>query len=128
MLYNIMFLPHIKMNQPEVYVCLLPFELPCHLTPWPTPLSCHRAPDLSSLHHTADFHWVSNFIYDNVYVSMLLFQFISSSPSPSVSTSLFSLSASLLLSCSTIFLDFIYMCKYIFVFLCLIYTTLFNRL
>ena len=34
----------------------------------PTPLGCHRALDRSSLHHTANFHWLSNFIHDNVQI------------------------------------------------------------
>ena len=29
---------------------------------------CHRAPDLSSLHHTANFHWLSNFTNGHIYV------------------------------------------------------------
>ena len=33
---------------------VLPFHLPPH--PTPIPLGCHRVPDLSSLHHTANFH------------------------------------------------------------------------
>ena len=55
-----------------------------YLPPHPTPLGCHRAPDLSSLDHTANSHWLSNFAHDNVYVSMLFSQFIPPSPSPSV--------------------------------------------
>ena len=31
--------------------------------PHPTPLGCHRAPDLSSLCHSANFHWLSSFTY-----------------------------------------------------------------
>ena len=31
--------------------------------PHPTPLGCHRAPDLSSLCHSANFHWLSKFTY-----------------------------------------------------------------
>ena len=59
-----------------------PFEPPYHLPPHPTPEGCRRAPDLSSLRHTANFHWLSNFKYVNVYVSMLLSQFVPLSPSP----------------------------------------------
>ena len=42
------FLPYINRNQPQVYICPLPFELPSHLLPHSTPLSCHRAPVLYS--------------------------------------------------------------------------------
>ena len=35
------------------------------------PLGCHRALDLSSQHHTANFHWLSNFTYGKVDVLML---------------------------------------------------------
>ena len=47
----------------------LPLEPPSNLPPHPTPLGCHRAPALGSLHHTANYHWLS-IIYDNVYVSI----------------------------------------------------------
>ena len=57
----------------------LPPPTPSHL------LGCHRAPDLSFLSHTANFHRLSNFTYGNVYVSMLLSQFVPSSLSPTVS-------------------------------------------
>ena len=36
-----------------------PFEPPYHLPPHPTPEGCRRAPDLSSLRHTANFHLLS---------------------------------------------------------------------
>ena len=36
-------LPYINMNQPQVYICLLPPEPPSHLPPHPTPLGGHRA-------------------------------------------------------------------------------------
>ena len=45
------------------------------------------------------FPLVIYFTYSNVYVSMLLSQFIPPSPSPTISTSLFSRSASPLLPC-----------------------------
>ena len=56
----------------------------CNSLPAPTPTGCHRAPDLSSLHRTAHFHWLSNFAYGNVYVSTLPSQFIPPSLSPTV--------------------------------------------
>ena len=37
----------------------LPLEPPSNLPPHPPPLGCHRAPVLGSLHHTANFHWLS---------------------------------------------------------------------
>ena len=46
-------------HQPESVIgihILLPFE---SLLSYPIPLGCHRAPDLSSLSHTANFHWLS---------------------------------------------------------------------
>ena len=69
------------------HIDIYPFSLEplSHLPPHPTPLDCHRAPDLSSLHHTANLHWLSNFTYGNVCVSMLVCQFIPPSPSPTVS-------------------------------------------
>ena len=42
------FLSQINMNQLQVYICSLPFEPPSHLSPHPSPLGCHRAPE----------HWV----------------------------------------------------------------------
>ena len=44
-----------------------------HLPP-PTlshPSRCHRAVDLNSLHNTANFHWLSDFTYGNIYVPVL---------------------------------------------------------
>ena len=78
------------MNQTEVYVCPLPLEPPSHLPPQPTPLVCLRALELNSLNHTENLHWLSNFTYGNVYISMLLSQYIPPSPSPGVSITLFS--------------------------------------
>ena len=71
------FLPFSNMNQLYVYICPLPSELSSHLPPHPTPLGCYRALDLSSLHHTANFHGLSNFICGNVYISMLLLLLLS---------------------------------------------------
>ena len=64
------------------YICPLPLEPPSHLPPHPTPLGYHRALDLSSLHDRLNFNWLSNFTYGNVYVSMLLSQFVPPFPSP----------------------------------------------
>ena len=71
------FLPYINMNQSWIYICLLLLEPLSHVLPHlPTLPGCHRAPDLSSLCHIANLHWLSNFTYGNVYVSLLLSQFI----------------------------------------------------
>ena len=56
------------MNQPQVYICPLHPEPPSHLPPHSTLLVSHRAPDLSFLHHTANFHWLSILIMV-IYVS-----------------------------------------------------------
>ena len=96
-------------------------------------LGYHRAPDLSFLPHTEDYHWLSNFTYGNACVSMVLSQFVLLSPSRSESTVCF---LCLCLSCcpanrfvSTIFLDSICMHSYmILFFLFLTYSTLYNRL
>ena len=47
------------MNQPKVHLCPPILEPSSHLLPYPTPLGCHRAPALGSLHHTANSHWLS---------------------------------------------------------------------
>ena len=96
MLYNIMLVSVIYQH-----ASALGTYVPSLLTsfPPPNPASFHRAPDLSSLHHTANFHWLSNFPYGDVYVSMLVSQSIPLSPSCTVSTSLFSISESPLLPC-----------------------------
>ena len=50
------FLPYVNRNQPKIYICSLPLEPLSHLPSHPTPLDYLRAPDLSSLHHTAQSH------------------------------------------------------------------------
>ena len=65
----------------------------------PTPLGCHTVQGLSSLCHTANPHWLSVFTRGDVYVSVLLFEFIPLSPPPTVPTSLFSMSVFPPLSC-----------------------------
>ena len=54
----------------------------CPLPPFTPsqPLGCHRAPDLSSRHHTARFHWLS-VLHMVIMHSMLLPQFILPRPS-----------------------------------------------
>ena len=85
--------------------------------PLPTPLGHHRSHHQSELPVLySSFPLVIYFTYGNVCVSMLLSQFIPSSPSPAVSTDLFQCSLCLHLYSfpanrfiSTIFLDSIYM-------------------
>ena len=70
-----------------MFIYPLPLEPPSHLPPHTTPLGCHRALDLGSLHHTGNSHWPSILHMVNVYVSMLLSQIIPASPYPTVSKS-----------------------------------------
>ena len=86
----------------------LPPPSPAH------PLACHRALDLSHLCHTANFQRLSNSTHGNVYVSMLLSQFIPPSPSTLWCSQVCSLCLHLHLCpanrlISTLFLDSIYM-------------------
>ena len=103
----------------------LPPLTPSHLS------RLSRSTRLSSLCHTANPHFLSIFGVA-IYVSMFLSLFILSSPFPTV-TSLFSMSASLLLPCNQVhqchFLDSIYMHQdMIFVFLFQTCFTLYNKL
>ena len=90
-------LPYIDMNLPQVYMCSPP------LIPFPPPSPSHSS---GSSRYTIPKHPVSCnepglvvcFTYDNIYVSMLFFQIIPTSPSPSESKRLFCTSVSLLLS------------------------------
>ena len=76
----------------------LPSPIPFH------PSRLNWAPDLNSLYHTANICQVSNFAYGNIYVSVLLSQFIPPSPSPAVCASLCSVPAFLFLPCNTGFM------------------------
>ena len=49
---------HLHESAIGIYMAL-PLEPLSHLPPHPTPLGCHGAPALGSLHHTANFHWLS---------------------------------------------------------------------
>ena len=71
-------------------------SLPPNSPPTPSDPSrlSQRAPNLSFLHHTANFHQLSDFTYGNVYVSILVSQSIPPFLSPTVSASLFSISVS----------------------------------
>ena len=98
MLYRIVLVSAIHPHESAMAICMpLPHEPPYPLPLQPPALRCHRAPDLSSLSHTTNFHWLSNFTYSNVFVSVLLFQFIPTSPFLPGSTNLYSMSASPLL-------------------------------
>ena len=88
--YCVGFCKHPHESAMAIYMPL-PHEPPSPFPLQPPALRCHRAPDLSSLSHTANFHWLSNFTYSNVYVSTLLSQFIPPSPSLAVSSSLTSM-------------------------------------
>ena len=62
------------------------------------PSGLSQSTGLSSLRHTAFAHWLT-ILHTMTQVSVLLSQFIPPSPSPSVFTSVFSMSVSPLLSC-----------------------------
>ena len=108
-IYNIVLvLPYINRSQPQIYICPLPLEPLSHLPPYPTPLTCHRALDLSSVHHTENSHYL--------HMVMYMYQCC-----PSICPTLSFLQCVCylclhLLCCSadgfisTIFLDSIYMC------------------
>ena len=92
------FLPYIIMNQPQVYTCPLP--------PEPPPGSLHIPPLYVGTEHWIEllvshskFPLAIYFTYGNVYASKLFSQLITLFPSCTVSTSLFSMSASPLLPC-----------------------------
>ena len=96
MLYNVVLVSAlIWISHRNTYVLSL-LNLPSHLPFHPTPQGCHR-------HHVelpasySKFPLAICFTYDDVYVSMLLSQFIPPCPSSTVSTSLFSMYAFLLL-------------------------------
>jgi len=56
----------------------------------PTPLGCQSS-GLSTLHHIANSHWLY-ILHMVMCIFLLLFELISTSPSPTVSTNLFSVS------------------------------------
>ena len=82
-----------------IYISPPSWGSPSYLPAHPTPLGCHRALALSSLHHNSKSPLAIYFTYGSVYVSMLLSQFTPPSPSRTGSASLFSTSMSLLLPC-----------------------------
>ena len=103
LLYNIVMVSAIHQHESAtgIYVTSL-------LKPPPIPTPSHPPGS-----HRAKFPLAICFTHGEVYVSMLLSQFVPPSPLPSASTGLFSVSASPLLPCrviSTIFLDSTHMC------------------
>ena len=71
-----------------VYKYHHPPKLPSHLPPHPTPLSYHRAPALGSV-SCNKFPPAIHFTYGNAYISVLLFQVIPPSLSPTLLSSLY---------------------------------------
>ena len=81
-------------QQRESAISRLLLESPFLSPPHPTHLACHRALDWALWLHS-NFPLAISFTHGNIYVSILLSQFVPPSPSHTVSTSLFSMSASL---------------------------------
>ena len=79
-------------NKSTYFPSLVALPLILHSIPHPSRLS--QSAVLSSVYYTAASRQLSILLYGHVYVSMLFSQFVPPSPSPSVSTSLFSVSAS----------------------------------
>ena len=123
MLYSIVLVSAIPQHESSIGI---PMSPPSHLPPHPTPLGCHRAPDLSSLHHTANSHWLS--VLHMVTYMFQCYSLYSSHPLlPTLCSQIRFLY--LHLHCcpanrliSTIFLESIYM----YVFICLICFSLFS--
>ena len=87
------FLPSINMNQPQVYICPLPLKPPI------PPPRLSQSTGFGFPASYSKFPLAIYFTYGNVYVSVLLSQVISPSPSLSVTLSLFFMSVSPLLPC-----------------------------
>jgi len=85
------FLPYINMNQSQVYICPLPLEPPSHLPPESHPSRLSNSTGFEFPESYGKSPLANSFTYGNIYVSMLLSQFVPPSPSPTVSTSLFCL-------------------------------------
>ena len=97
------FLSYINMNQPQVYICPLPFKPPFHLPPHPTSLGCYRD-QLKLPESYSKFLLAIYFTYGSVYVFMILSPFIPPDPlhCHPVGISLFSMFASPLLPCKQV--------------------------
>ena len=133
MLYNYVFISAICQHESTIGIYMSPLSLtslPSPTPPHPSRLS--QAPDLSSLCHTVNSIWLSNW-----HMAMYMIQCYSPNLSqpllpwlcPQVCSSLPLHYYTKNRFISTIFLDSIYMHSYtIFVFLFLTYFTLYNRL
>ena len=90
MLCNVVLVSAIHQHESSIGIYIyiyVPFLL--NLPPISHPISrlSHNI-GLSSPHHTVNFRWLSNFTDGNVNVTMILPQFVPSSPSPAVCISL----------------------------------------
>ena len=125
------------MKEPYVYPCPLPQNIPLTSLHIPSLQVVAKHHILSSLHYTANVHWLSNFTCGNIYVLMVLSQFVPFFLTP-VSTSLF-LCVSIVVPqinslVTSLQIPYIYIYIYIyththaiFLFLFLTYFTLNNR-
>jgi len=109
-----MFLPYINLNRPQVYVCphLILKPLPSPSPPHPSRL--FQSTSFGCPASCIKLALVIYFTYGDVYASMLFFQIIPPSPSPTESKSLFLMSVSPLLPAyriiGTIFLNSVCVC------------------
>ena len=88
------FLLYLNMNQ--LYIHIFPFLI---LHRHPTPLGHHRAPGWAPCVNTAASLLVICFTHVNVYIAVLLSQFVLPPSSPAMTTSSFSMTALLFLPC-----------------------------
>ena len=98
MLYNVVLVSVVhQCGATNIHV---PSLLNLLLTPHPiSPLHIVEEHQVELPSFQSDFSLAVCLTYGGVYVSMLLYQFVPPSPSPAVSTSLFSVSVSLVLPC-----------------------------
>ena len=87
------FLTCINMNQSQVYICFFPIKAPSQPIP---PLYVVTEHQVEFPMVISNFPLAICFTNGNVYISLLLSQFIPPSPAPAMSISLFSMSESLL--------------------------------
>ena len=104
MLYNIVLVSAIQQCESAISIHVsLPLEHPLHPHHiLPLSVVTEHQVELTALY--SHFQLAIFFTYASMYVSTLLFQFVPHSPSPTVSTSLFSMSASPLLPCKQVHL------------------------
>ena len=61
LLYNIVVISAVHQHGSAIDINMSPaLEPSSHLPPQPTSLDCHKTLALSSLHHTANSHWLSD--------------------------------------------------------------------